>query len=147
MKTEENKKDTPQPSIARLLKEDLEKKKQQMASFLTSQLQRLSPRERKLFFFFTGIALGLVILAMSYYSVHCSTAFDFLRNEKVTPMPANPTDEEIVTPGEYQIMIDFTKTLDSLKQRDPFSYRKLMDIHPGLLDSMSLLMRIYQSTH
>lgn len=148
MKTEEDKNNIPEPSIARLLKEDFEKRKRQLATFLSNQTQKLTPQNRKLLFLFTGIALGLAIIAMSYYAVRDANLFHFIKPEKVLPLQADPpVEEEIVTPEEYKVITSFRETLDSLQQHDPFSYEQLMQTHPGLLDSMNLIIHIYLSTH
>lgn len=148
MKSEENKTDTPRFSIARLVKERMEKHKRQLSAFLTDQSERLSTPTRKFVFLFIGIVISIAILLISYNAVHYATSFPFFNRERVLPLQPDPPDtEEIVTPEEYQVIIDFRKTLDSLRQSDPFAYRKLMRAHPGLLDSMSLLIHIYHSTH
>ena len=147
MKTDENKPNTPpEPSITRLLVEELAKRKRQLAIFLTNQSERMSPRLRKFFFLSLGITLSLAITVVSYRTARNATSFDFLHNEKVLPL--QPIDEEeIVSPEEYQVLMSFYKTLDSLQQQDPFAYKKLMQSHPGIRDTMTLLIHLYQSTH
>ncbi len=149
MKTEEqDNPNIPKPTIGRLLKDDFGKKKRRLATFLTDQTQRLTPRSRKLLFLFIGISLGFTILSMSYYTVRDASFFDFMRNENGVLLQTDPSAvDELVTPEEYQIITGFRKTLDSLKNHDPFAYKQLMQTHPGLLDSMNFLIHIYQSSH
>jgi len=137
-----------EPTIPRLLKDDFEKRKRQLANFLNAQFERLPSRNRKLFFILLAIVLGSAIIGVTHSSFRHPVFFlgGQYQRDATTLLP-DSTGEDIVTPDEYNVIIKFTQSLDSLKSQNPLGYKDLMDVHPGLLDSIHLLINIYQTTH
>ncbi len=128
------------------LSDAIEKRKRAVAEFLGRTSERLSPNGKKLSLLFFGIVMGGVSLALITAPFRDSpvSAYGFTKelSPPSTTVPIQPSDS-IFSQEDYQLLIGFKHTLDSLKQYDPATYHELIKGREGLLDSINFLLRFY----
>lgn len=135
------------PRMWRKLSVAIEKKKSQLAEFLGRASEKLSSNEKKLALLFFGIVMGGISLTLIVRPFRNSpeNTYGFSRelHEPITSIPIQPSDS-VFSQGDYQLLIGYKHTLDSLKQHDPATYHELLKGREGLLDSINFLIRLYQ---
>lgn len=129
------------------LSDAIEKGKRAIAEFLGRTSERLSPNGKKLSLLFFGIVMGGVSLALITAPFRDSPINAYGLTKELSPplttVPIPPSDS-IFSQEDYQLLIGFKHTLDSLKQYDPATYHELIKGREGLLDSINFLIRFYQ---
>lgn len=126
----------------------LEKRKRQLAGYLTRQSEKLSPGRKKLLLLVFGILMGsasLVLVTEPFRNVKADSPFAPAEPTWV-PLSIYPQDSSasLVPDEEYEMLTGFLHVLDSLKQHDPETYRDVLRGREGLIDSVRLLIPLYE---
>lgn len=125
----------------------IEKRKRMIADFLGRTSERLSPNGKKLSLLFFGIVMGgvsLTLITAPFRSSSINTyGFTKELSAPLTTVPVQPSDS-VFSQEDYELLLGFKHTLDSLKQYDPATYHELIKGREGLLDSINFLIRFYQ---
>lgn len=125
----------------------IEKRKRQLAEFLGTKSERLSARGKKVALLFFGIVMGGVSLALITKPFRDSTSVDYsftrMRHTPV-PIPSGEPSDSLFSREDYELLIGYKQTLDSLKKYDPATYHELLKGREGLIDSIDFLIRLYQ---
>jgi hypothetical protein len=121
--------------------------KRQLANFLGRQSQKLSLRQQKLMLLLLGVLMGGVSLTLIIRPFQDSSAHTFNipegMNAKAFIIPPRERDA-MISEEDYLMLLKFKATLDSLYKTDRPVYDELLRQHAGLLDSINLLISIYQ---
>lgn len=129
------------------LAQQVDKGTRTVADYLGQQSDRLSPKGRKFTFLFLGIVMAGVCISLIVKPFQQSGHKSFvLPSQASVPVISAPTQEpdSIFSEHDYQMLVSFKTTLDSLKQSDPTAYEGLMKNRKGLMDSVNFLIEIYR---
>ena len=129
------------------LTQKAEQGKRTVADYLAQQSEKLSPSKRKFTFLFLGVAMAGICLSFLVNPFQQTGPKNyFLPSQASTPTMPVPIHEadSAFSAQDYQTLVAFKHTLDSLKQTNPAGYEDLMKGREGLLDSINFLISIYQ---
>lgn len=125
----------------------LDQKKRYTADFLSQQMERLPTTGKRIVVLVFGVIMcsaTVLVVVRSFSASH--------QNENVAPKPsdhAKPLIEDytgnLISHGDYELLVGFRKTLDSLRLHDPMIYQNLLRERQGLIDSLDFLIKIYNS--
>lgn len=144
--SQKRKQETEDLSIRKKIEQEVESRKQELSGFLSKQSERLSPRGKKILLLVFGIILGgagLLLITQPFR--HTTSTLSI-----ASPPSEGPAiiildhPEDLISHGDYQLLVGFRKTLDSLKLHDPYTYQSLLRERQGLIDSLDFLIRLYQ---
>lgn len=135
------------PALWERLSGIIDKKKHQLAEFLGRQSEKLTPQGKKLSLLFFGIVMGGISLALIVKSFRDSptNAYGFSKeiSKPIFIIPLHQADS-MFSREDYEVLLGFKQTIDSLKRYDPTTYEELLKGREGLVDSINFLISIYQ---
>jgi hypothetical protein len=96
--------------------------------------------------------IGIVMVSICILTVVDSThkpvgSVEFIPDKYTTPfMPHSDSDEAAISTADYKMLLQFVRTMDSLKVYDRASYDTILLGHDGLLDSVHFVLSLYQES-
>jgi hypothetical protein len=123
----------------------IEPKKVELANFLSQQSERLSQRNKKIALLIFGIVLGGASLFLIVDSVRTDSAATWALSEQgsIPKSIVQQQNQPLISKDEYELLVAYRNTLDSLKLQDPFTYHRLLENRQGLIDSLNFLISLY----
>jgi hypothetical protein len=129
------------------LKEDIKKEKERAWPSLYKLCQKVPERTRRHLLAIIGIIILCICIMMVVRPDDGSANIELVPYTHITPsLVPQPSDEAIPSTGDYGMLLEFIHTMDSLRLHDRATYDKILKGHEGLLDSVHLVIRLYQET-
>jgi len=140
-----NDEQTQRPSLNERINQKIDSKKKELADFLSMQSERLSVSRKKLLLVTFGIVMGGASLYLLTTPFHATTeVISIAPSPSETPQVIiQDRPENLISHGDYELLVGFRQTLDSLRLHDPFTYQSLLRERQGLIDSLDFLIRLY----
>jgi hypothetical protein len=132
-------------SLKDRINDKINSKKKKIADFLSAKSERLSVSRKKLLLVTFGIVMGGTSLYLLTTPFHATTkVISIAPSPSETPQVIIPDrPENLISHGDYELLVGFRQTLDSLRLYDPFTYQLLLRERQGLIDSLDFLIRLY----
>jgi hypothetical protein len=123
-----------------------------LSSYLGHKLNQLSGKGKiflLLMFFACGFGFSLRTLVQSIWGEERTTQLrvpEIPAGEKVLLQRQNEPLNLSTSDNDYQMIIKFRRSLDSLKQSPEGGkeYQRFLNVHPGLLDSINHVLHYYE---
>lgn len=126
------------------LSRKVEEVKRNTASYLGKQSDKLSIKQKKLTFIVFGVLMAGVCLSLIVKPFNgVSTTLDALTSHAMTTIPVQQ-DDSVFSRKDFQTLLRFKHSMDSLKQANPEGYNEFLKDRQGLIDSVNFLIEIYQ---
>lgn len=137
----------PAPALWERLSVKIDKKKRQLAEFLGRHSEKLTLQGKKLSLLLFGIVMGGTSLVLIVKPFRDSAANPYSFSKEIGKplfiVPPHQVDT-MLSHEEYEMLLGFKQTIDSLKRYDPATYDRFLKGHEGLLDSINFLISIYK---
>lgn len=118
-------------------------RQRRFADLLSDRYERLSQRGKKI----SLLLFGLMMAGASLYLIGSPGESSNVLAEVNAQLPVAILDQprqELITLQEYRQLLSFRDALDSLHEVNPALYDQMIRERKGLLDSLELLIRIFQ---
>lgn len=129
------------------LTEKIEAGKRRLADYLNKASERLSKKTRKQLFASIGIIMACIclVIIIEPFRNSKSNPDAIINQAKFPSVIISPNESEpLFSKEDYDMLVDFKTTMDSLKRYDPASYQEILNGREGLMDSITFLINLYQ---
>lgn len=145
--TNDSSKTADKEATKQKLPERIDQFKRYLADFLGRQSEKLSLLQKKRALLLFGILMGGISLGLIFRPFISSNSGSFTipdgMKTTITIVPPD-TREPVIAKGDFQMLMEFKSTLDSLHKFDRPTYEELLRGREGLLDSVDLLIGLYK---
>jgi hypothetical protein len=127
-------------------KEAIDRWHSQLAELLAKQSERASLKTKKIILFSFILSMGCLCLGLLINSFQKKDHNSVVFTEPIeTTVMILPPTEPILTKEEYERLLHFRRSLDSLRRTKEGRkiYDQLLLERPGLLDSLNLILSFY----
>lgn len=129
------------------LTEKIEVGKRRLADYLNKASERLSMKTKRRLFASIGIITGCICLLMIVEPLRNpkNDSAPILNQAKFPAVIVPPDDSDpLFSEKDYNMLVDFKTTMDSLKVYDRTAYQEILNGREGLMDSITFLINLYR---
>lgn len=122
----------------------IEQMKKHLAGLLSERHEQLSQRGKKVSLMLFGLIMAGASLYLMISPGQSATTLSEVTAQLPLQIHGQP-HEPIITREEYGQLMSFRHALDSLHAVNPVLYSRIVQERKGLLDSLDLLINLYQN--